>query len=124
MTQQTTDQAAEEIPTIDEAAAGAEALREKLIDAQTPGYQAEFDPDEADRAGAFAEDALSESDALASTDDLADLSASRSPELGQSEEFAQLVAAGKANARAKYEEWKTHQQTQQKSASTNTDQES
>ena len=124
MTQQTTDQAAEEIPTFDEAAAGAEALREKLIDAQTPGYQAEFDPDEADRAGAFAEDALSESDALASTDDLADLSASRSPELGQSETFAQLVAAGKANARAKYEEWKTHQQTQQKSASTSSEQES
>ena len=70
MTQQTNDQAAEVIPAIDDAAASAEALREKLADAQTPGYQAEFDPDEADRAGAFAEDALSEGDALASTDDL------------------------------------------------------
>lgn len=73
MTQQTNDQAAEVIPAIDDAAASAEALREKLTDAQTPGYQAEFDPDEADRAGAFAEDALSEGDALASTDDLAGL---------------------------------------------------
>ena len=50
MTQQTNDQAAEVIPAIDDAAASAEALREKLTDAQTPGYQAEFDPDEADRA--------------------------------------------------------------------------
>jgi len=44
-------------------------VREKLADAQTPGYQAEFDPDEADIAGAFAEDALTEADALASTHD-------------------------------------------------------
>lgn len=44
-------------------------VREKLIDAQTPGYQAEFDPIEAEAAGAFAEDALSEADALASTHD-------------------------------------------------------
>ena len=44
-------------------------IREKLIDAQTPGYQAEFDPIEAEAAGAFPEDALSEADALASTHD-------------------------------------------------------
>ena len=44
-------------------------LREKLIDAQTPGYQAEFDPIEAEAAGAFREDALTEADALASTHD-------------------------------------------------------
>jgi hypothetical protein len=31
----------------------AAALREKLADAEVPGYQAEFDPDEAERAGAF-----------------------------------------------------------------------
>ena len=41
-------------------------IREKLIDAMTPGFQAEFDPDEADQAGAFIEDALSEEDAMAS----------------------------------------------------------
>lgn len=50
-----------------------QALHEKLKDTLTPGYQAEFDPEEADRAGAFTEDALSEADALASTDDMADL---------------------------------------------------
>ncbi|KAI5911936.1 conjugal transfer protein TraD [Azoarcus sp. PA01] len=49
-----------------------DVIREKLIDAQTPGYQAEFDPDEAERVGAFAEDALSEQDALDSDVDLVD----------------------------------------------------
>ncbi len=60
------------VPTIDDTAAGAAALREKLADALTPGYQAEFDPEEAERAGAFREDALNELDAAGSTDDLAD----------------------------------------------------
>ena len=46
------------------------ALREKLADALTPGYHAEFDPDEAAKAGAFVEDALSEADAIASDVDL------------------------------------------------------
>lgn len=50
----------------------ADAVREKLTDALTPGYQAEFDPEEAERAGAFVEDALSEQDALDSQADLAD----------------------------------------------------
>ena len=45
-------------------------IREKLMDAMTPGFQAEFDPDEADQAGAFIEDALSEEDAMASDVDL------------------------------------------------------
>jgi hypothetical protein len=49
-----------------------DAIREKLSDALTPGYQAEFDPDEAERAGAFEEDALSEQDALDSDVDLVD----------------------------------------------------
>ena len=49
-----------------------DAIREKLIDAMTPGYQAEFDPIEAERAGAFEEDALSEADALESRVDLAE----------------------------------------------------
>ena len=44
-------------------------VHEKLVDAQTPGYQAEFDPAEAEAAGAFQEDALSEADALASMHD-------------------------------------------------------
>jgi hypothetical protein len=48
----------------------AEALREKLADADTPGYQAEFDPEEAELAGAFIEDALSEQDAMESSVDL------------------------------------------------------
>jgi hypothetical protein len=47
----------------------AATLREKLADAEVPGYQAEFDPDEAERAGAFVEDAISEQDALESTID-------------------------------------------------------
>lgn len=50
----------------------ADALREKLLDAMTPGYQAEFDPDEAEKAGAFVEDALSEQDAAESDIDLVD----------------------------------------------------
>jgi hypothetical protein len=48
----------------------AEVIREKLTDAMTPGFQAEFDPEEAERAGAFAEDALSEQDAAESSEDL------------------------------------------------------
>ncbi len=49
----------------------AATLAEKLTDALTPGYQAEFDPDEAERAGAFVEDALDEQDAMESSVDLA-----------------------------------------------------
>jgi hypothetical protein len=56
-----------------------DAVREKLADALTPGYQAEFDPDEAERAGAFAEDALSEEDAMNSTDDLSEAELSARP---------------------------------------------
>ncbi|GAW47551.1 MULTISPECIES: hypothetical protein [Pseudomonadota] len=49
------------------------ALQEKLEDAMIPGYQVEFDPLEAEKAGAFFEDALSEQDAEESTADLLDL---------------------------------------------------
>ena len=49
-----------------------DALAEKLADAMIPGFVAEFDPDEAERAGAFNEDALSEADALDSCIDLDD----------------------------------------------------
>ena len=54
----------------DDALSTTEALREKLIDALIPGYQVEFDPEEAERAGAFVEDALSEPDAAESSLDL------------------------------------------------------
>lgn len=47
-----------------------QVVNEKLIDAQTPGFQAEFSAREAEIAGAFEEDALSEEDALDSTSDL------------------------------------------------------
>ena len=61
----------EKIPEIVNTEASPESvIREKLIDAMTPGFQAEFDPDEADQAGAFIEDALSEEDAMASDVDL------------------------------------------------------
>jgi hypothetical protein len=49
-----------------------DVVTEKLQDALTPGYQAEFDPEEADQAGAFFEDALSEQDAMESDADLMD----------------------------------------------------
>lgn len=45
-------------------------LDEKLIDALTPGLLITFDPNEASRAGAFMEDALSEVDAFESNADL------------------------------------------------------
>jgi hypothetical protein len=54
----------------DDLANAQQALHEKLQDAQTPGFVAEFDPAEAERLGAVAEDALSEDDALESTADL------------------------------------------------------
>ena len=46
-----------------------EIIQEKLLDAEIPGFQAEFDPLEAERLGAFTEDALSEEDALDSAID-------------------------------------------------------
>ena len=46
-----------------------EVIQEKLLDAEISGFQAEFDPLEAERLGAFTEDALSEQDALDSTID-------------------------------------------------------
>jgi len=54
---------------IDREADASEALNEKLRDAQIPGFEVEFDPDEAEKAGAFEEDALSEADALESCTD-------------------------------------------------------
>jgi len=47
-----------------------EMIDAKMADAMTPGFEAEFTPEEADRAGAFFEDALSEEDAKESAIDL------------------------------------------------------
>jgi hypothetical protein len=47
----------------------------KLTDAMTPGAQIEFDPAEAEQAGAFQEQAMSLADAEAATDDVAELEA-------------------------------------------------
>jgi hypothetical protein len=46
-----------------------DAVHAKFQDLMIPAYQAEFSPDEADLAGAFSEDALSEKDALESASD-------------------------------------------------------
>ena len=46
-----------------------EIIDRKLRDAETPGYEVEFDPDEADRI-AFHENALSDDDARESAVDL------------------------------------------------------
>jgi hypothetical protein len=42
----------------------AQVLQEKLADAEIPGAQIEFDPDEAEMVGAFVEDGLNEQDAV------------------------------------------------------------
>lgn len=49
----------------DAAAVTREVVIEKMRDAETPGFWAEFSPDEAELAGAFEEDALSLEDAIA-----------------------------------------------------------
>jgi hypothetical protein len=49
-----------------------DAIADKLADAMIPGYAAEFDPEEAEMAGAFTEDALTEQDAAESSVDLTD----------------------------------------------------
>ncbi len=56
----------------DAEAASAELLNEKMADARLPRYQAEFDAEEAERAGAFKEDALDEPAAAESGDDMND----------------------------------------------------
>ena len=68
MTQQDRTDPNDMIPC--DAASAAAALRDKLTDILTPGYAAEFDPDEAEQAGEFREDALSEQDAAESCVDL------------------------------------------------------
>jgi hypothetical protein len=46
-----------------------EVIDQKLRDAETPGYEVSFDPDEAEKI-AFREDALSDEDARESVKDL------------------------------------------------------
>jgi hypothetical protein len=46
-----------------------EVIDQKLRDAETPGYEVSFDPDEAEKI-AFYEDALSDEDARESVKDL------------------------------------------------------
>lgn len=48
----------------------ADVLAAKMLDADIPGMEVEFTPEEADLLGAFPEDALSEADALASSADM------------------------------------------------------
>jgi hypothetical protein len=61
-----------ETEMLDDLANATDTVHQKLIDALSPGYQPEFAPDEAERVGAFSEDALSEQDALDSSVDLPD----------------------------------------------------
>ena len=107
MNQKTTTQADDvlpELPAIDDNAAAAGALREKLADAATPGYQAEFDPEEAERAGAFVEDALSEEDAADSNADLVDVLGEEQPgfldDEGPSAEIPTFIT--RTNARERF----------------------
>jgi len=65
-------------------------IRQKLIDAEIPGAVIEFDPEEADRAGAFVEDALSEEDARAAEDGL-------EPPVTRSNRTGALLALARAN---------------------------
>ena len=46
-----------------------EVIDQKLRDAETPGYEVSFDPDEAEKI-AFHEDSLSDEDARESVEDL------------------------------------------------------
>ncbi len=46
-----------------------QVIEQKLVDAEIPGFEAEFDPLEAEKLGAFTEDALSEQDAKDSCGD-------------------------------------------------------
>ncbi|WP_367899688.1 conjugal transfer protein TraD [Xanthomonas oryzae] len=89
----------------DDQANAAGALSEKLADAETPGFQAEFDPEEAERAGAFVEDALNEQDASASGDDLVEVGGALEPAFlddeGPSDDIPPFITT--TNARELYD---------------------
>lgn len=55
---------------LDDLAIAAAILREKMRDAEVPGFHAEFAPDEAETIGAFVEDGLNEQDAAESDTEL------------------------------------------------------
>jgi hypothetical protein len=58
--------------TVTENPIDSDVALEKLADADNPGFIVDVDPDEADRLGAFMEDALTEQDALDGSVDLLD----------------------------------------------------
>lgn len=58
--------------TFDPEADAKAALDQKMQDLMIPGFEVECDPGEAERAGAFVEDALSEEDAREAMIDLSD----------------------------------------------------
>lgn len=47
-----------------------DVIAEKMRDAMVPGFEATFDPEQAQYAGAFEEDALTAADATASINDI------------------------------------------------------
>ena len=61
----------------DEEAKKMAVLEEKMTDAMTPGFEVEFSPEEADLAGAFVENAISEQDALESVIDLVSIKSNK-----------------------------------------------
>lgn len=100
----TNTDAAAELPPVDDYANATEALREKMVDARTPGFQVELDPDEAERMGAFVEDALSEEDAADSNADLVDVLGEEQPgfldDEGPSAEIPTFIT--RTNARERF----------------------
>lgn len=58
--------------TVTENPIDSDVALEKLADADNPGFIVDVDPDEAERLGAFMEDALTEQDALDGSVDLLD----------------------------------------------------
>jgi len=76
---QTNTDTTAELPPANNPASATEALRDKLIDAQTPSYQTELDLEEAEHAGAFVKGALSEQAAAKSGDDQSSLTIDTTP---------------------------------------------
>jgi hypothetical protein len=79
---------------VDATTTGYEAVREKMIDIQTPGFEVEFSLAEAERLGAFEEDALSEQDAIESNDYLAKTDGALMPFFITEEIEADLIKTG------------------------------
>ena len=105
---QTNTDATAELPPVDDCANATEALREKLTDAQTPSFQVELDPDEAERVGAFVEDALSEQDAAASGDDLMEVDGALELAYKFREDAAELYGPRAADGRRRPAQHRVH----------------